>query len=118
LPAGLTISSAGVITGTPTTAGTSTVTVTAKDGTGAMGSATFTWVINPMGGGGGGGCHVTFTKSSEWQGGFVDNLVLANNGTSSISPWNLTFTFPGDQKITNMWNATFTASGEASARPG
>ena len=45
LPAGLSISSSGLISGTPTTAGTSSVTVTAKDGTGASGSATFTWTV-------------------------------------------------------------------------
>ena len=48
LPAGLSISSAtGLISGTPTTAGSSSVTVTAKDTTGASGSASFTWTINP-----------------------------------------------------------------------
>jgi len=42
LPAGLSISSSsGVISGTPTTAGTSTVAVTAADATGATGSASF-----------------------------------------------------------------------------
>jgi O-glycosyl hydrolase len=47
LPAGLSISSStGLISGTPTTAGTSSVTVTATDGTGASGSATFSWVIS------------------------------------------------------------------------
>jgi hypothetical protein len=55
LPAGLSISSGGLISGTPTTASTSTVTVTAKDTTGASGSATFTWTVNSSGGGGGGG---------------------------------------------------------------
>src|SRR3984885_2575557 len=45
LPAGLSISSSGLITGTPTTAGTSTTTVNAKDGTGAAGSASFTWTV-------------------------------------------------------------------------
>ena len=45
LPAGLSISSSGLITGTPTTAGSSTTTVTAKDGTGASGSASFTWTV-------------------------------------------------------------------------
>ncbi|HEY6315412.1 MAG TPA: putative Ig domain-containing protein [Streptosporangiaceae bacterium] len=48
LPAGLSIaSSTGLISGTPTTAGTSSVTVTATDTTGASGSASFTWTINP-----------------------------------------------------------------------
>jgi hypothetical protein len=52
LPAGLSInSSSGVISGTPTAAGSSSVTVTATDTTGASGSASFTWTINPSSGG-------------------------------------------------------------------
>jgi hypothetical protein len=47
LPAGLSInSSTGLISGTPTTAGTSTVTVTATDTTGASGSASFSWTVS------------------------------------------------------------------------
>ena len=46
LPAGLSISSSGLISGTPTTAGTSSVTVTAKDTTGATGTASFSWTVN------------------------------------------------------------------------
>jgi subtilase family serine protease len=45
LPAGLSISSSGLISGTPTTAGTYSVTVTATDTTGASGSASFTWTV-------------------------------------------------------------------------
>ena len=52
LPAGLSINaSTGLISGTPTTAGTANVTVTAKDTTNATGSASFTWTVNPVGGG-------------------------------------------------------------------
>jgi serine protease len=51
LPAGLSISSSGLISGTPTTAGTSNVSVTASSGT-ASGSTSFTWTVNPSGGGG------------------------------------------------------------------
>ncbi|MFF1920570.1 glycoside hydrolase family 3 C-terminal domain-containing protein [Streptomyces sp. NPDC058221] len=49
LPAGLSIDSGtGVISGKATSAGTSTVTVTAADGTGAKGSTTFVWsVVKP-----------------------------------------------------------------------
>lgn len=49
LPAGLSITSGGLISGIPTTAGTSTVTATAKDSTGASGSATFSWAVTPAG---------------------------------------------------------------------
>jgi putative Ig domain-containing protein len=52
LPGGLSInSSSGLISGTPTTAGTFSVTATATDNTGASGSTSFTWTINPSGGG-------------------------------------------------------------------
>ena len=53
LPAGLSInSSTGLISGTPTTAATSSVTVTAKDGTNATGSTSFSWTVSTSGGGG------------------------------------------------------------------
>ena len=47
LPPGLSISSSGLISGTPTTAGTYSVTVTATDTTGASGSAAFTITVSP-----------------------------------------------------------------------
>jgi subtilase family serine protease len=78
LPAGLSInSSTGLISGTPTTAGTSSVTVTATDGTGASGSASFSWTVSSSGGGGG-GCTAA--------------QLLGNPGfeTGSISPWTST----------------------------
>jgi non-reducing end alpha-L-arabinofuranosidase len=110
LPPGLSINSAtGLISGTPTTAGTSNVTVAATDTTGASGAASFTWTIGS--GSGGGGCHVSYVKSSEWPGGFVVNITISNTGTAAINGWTLTFTFPGDQKVTNAWNATVTQSG-------
>jgi hypothetical protein len=47
LPAGLSISSTGAITGTPSTAGTYSVTVTATDSAGTSGSVSFSWTVNP-----------------------------------------------------------------------
>ena len=75
LPAGLSInSSTGLITGTPTTAATNSTTVTAKDTTGATGSASFTWTINPA------------------SSGCTAQQLLGNPGfeTGSISPWTST----------------------------
>ena len=52
LPTGLSISSAGLITGTPSAAGTFTVTATVHDSASGTASTSFTWTINPAGGGG------------------------------------------------------------------
>ena len=73
LPAGLSISSStGLISGTPTTANTYSVTVTATDTTGASGSTTFSWTI---GSGSGGGCTAA--------------QLLGNPGfeTGTAAPW-------------------------------
>jgi hypothetical protein len=78
-----------------TTVATATATVAIQGGTGSSGS-----------------CHVGYTKSSEWQGGFVASVSIANTGTASISGWKLTFTFGGDQQITGAWDAGYSQSGE------
>ena len=111
LPTGLAISSAGLISGTPGVAGTFNATVTATDSTGASGSASFTWTVSdtrPAG-----TCHVDYTRSSEWGGGFTANLTITNTATITINGWTLAFAFPGDQKITSAWNATVTQSGQS-----
>ena len=75
LPTGLSISTSGLISGTPTTAGTYSVTVTATDTTSAAGSAGFTWTISAASGG---GCTAA--------------QLLVNPGfeTGKISPWSST----------------------------
>ncbi len=71
-----------------------------------------TYVVGTSGSGGGGTCKVTYATQSQWTGGFVAGVTIANTGSSAISGWTLKFTFPGDQKITNAWNGTETQSGE------
>lgn len=48
LPTGLTMTSGGRITGTPTAAGTYSVLVTVTDGFNLVGSAAFTWIITTL----------------------------------------------------------------------
>ncbi len=62
--------------------------------------------------GGTGACHVSYSKQSEWAGGFVANVTITNTGSSTINGWSLGFTFPGDQKITSGWSSTVTQSGK------
>jgi serine protease len=94
LPAGLSISSSGLISGTPNTAATSSVTVTARDTTGATGSASFSWIVNPQGGG---GCTA--------------QQLLGNPGfeTGAAAPWTLTAgvlnNSPSEPPHSGSWDA-------------
>uniref|UniRef100_UPI0004E0FB55 cellulose-binding domain-containing protein n=1 Tax=Streptomyces sp. NRRL F-5123 TaxID=1463856 RepID=UPI0004E0FB55 len=110
LPPGLSISSTGRITGTPTAAGSYAVTVTATDATGAKGTASFTWTVTG-GGSTGGTCHVTYTTTSEWAGGFTADVTVGNTSGTPVNGWSVTFSFPDSQKVANGWNATVTQSG-------
>ena len=58
-------------------------------------------------------CSASYATQSQWAGGFVAGLTVTNTGTTAISGWTLTFTFPGDQHVTNFWNTALTQSGEA-----
>ena len=57
-----------------------------------------------------GTCHVSYAPD-QWAGGFTANVSITNAGTSAINGWTLTFSFPGDQKVTNAWNTALTQSG-------
>jgi hypothetical protein len=75
LPAGLSInSSSGLISGTPTTSGSYSVTVSARDTTGASGSTSFTWKVNSQG-------------PQPPSTGTLDNFQRANQGPPPSSSW-------------------------------
>jgi hypothetical protein len=57
------------------------------------------------------GCKVTYTISSQWPGGFTANLTITNTSSTPLNGWTLTFTFPGSQQVTQLWNGNVTQSG-------
>ncbi|WP_420311071.1 cellulase family glycosylhydrolase [Streptomyces sp. YS-B37] len=69
------------------------------------------------GGDGGGGdgstaaCAATYTTTSDWGSGFNASVTVKNTGASALKSWQVKWTWPGSQQITNMWNATYTQSG-------
>jgi endoglucanase len=57
-------------------------------------------------------CTAVYSVTNSWAGGMQAQVTLTNTGTTAINGWTLQWTFPGDAKISNLWNATFTQTGE------
>jgi len=91
------------------TLGTSTVTITGTSGTLAPVTTTVTLTVST--GTTGFACHIGYTISSQWQGGFGAAITINNTGTTAISNWTLTWTFANGQTITQFWNGTEAQSG-------
>ncbi|WP_433363894.1 cellulose binding domain-containing protein [Actinoplanes sp. CA-142083] len=58
------------------------------------------------------GCRVSYTISSQWQGGFGASVAVTNLG-DPITGWTLRWSFGAGQAVTQAWNATVTQSGSA-----
>jgi endo-1,4-beta-xylanase len=56
------------------------------------------------------GCSVSYSQN-DWGSGASVSVTIKNNGTTDINGWSLAWNFTGNQKITNMWNATYTQNG-------
>ncbi len=55
-------------------------------------------------------CEVTY-QLSDWGPTFNADVTIHNTGTAAVDRWELSFHFPGDQAITQIWNATRTQDG-------
>ena len=56
-------------------------------------------------------CHVTYQVTSQWNVGFGTAITIQNTGSAPVNGWNLTWTWAGNQKITESWNSTYSQSG-------
>ena len=103
-------SSVLTLTGSNTAAaGTSNLTITGTSGT-LTSTAHLALTVSPAVASGF-ACHVDYTVSSEWPGGFGAAITINNTGTTTLSNWTLTWTFANGQTITQLWNGNATQSG-------
>jgi hypothetical protein len=58
-------------------------------------------------------CQVTWSVVNSWSGGFQLGFTVTNSGTVATNGWNVSFSWPGAQTISQIWSATATQSGAA-----
>jgi cellulose 1,4-beta-cellobiosidase len=59
-----------------------------------------------------GACSAAYSVLSSWSGGFQGQVVVTNTGSAPLNGWQLGWTFPGSQAVSNLWNGTDTQSGD------
>jgi hypothetical protein len=64
---------------------------------------------------GSGTCSGTYSVVNSWSGGFQGQVVVKNTSSGTLNGWSLGWTFPGSQTINNLWNGSYTQSGETVA---
>jgi Cellulose binding domain/Fibronectin type III domain len=58
-------------------------------------------------------CAVHYMVNSSWGGGFNAAITMTNNGSTAISPWQLTFSFPASgEAVQGGWDGTWSQSGQ------
>lgn len=107
---------------------------------GGAGLATNSFAVNVSGGGGGGTptptptttatppptptpsptsspgtgtCTGTYSLVNSWSGGFQGQVVVKNTGSSTLNGWKLGWTYPGNQRISSLWNGVLSQPGAA-----
>jgi glucose/arabinose dehydrogenase/chitodextrinase len=87
--------------------------VRARDAAGNLSPVSATVSVTTTAGGATGGCSVTATTQTQWGTGYViQPVTVTNTGTSPITGWTVSFTVPGDHRITGSWNATLPGGGQ------
>lgn len=54
-----------------------------------------------------GQCTVSYAITNNWGTGFQADLTITNNSSTAINGWSLTWSFPGNQQIVDLWNANW-----------
>ncbi|MFF9048875.1 cellulose binding domain-containing protein [Streptomyces parvulus] len=57
-------------------------------------------------------CRVDY-RLSDWGATFNSDVTVHNTGRTTLDGWELSFTFPGGQSITQIWNATHVQDGRS-----
>ena len=58
-------------------------------------------------------CAAAYSVSNDWGSGFTASLTITNNGTAAITGWTVTYSYAGNQTLSNGWNGAWTQSGKA-----
>jgi endoglucanase len=89
-----------------------TYTVKAYDAAGNLSPASAALTVATQGTGTSSGCTAAYSVTNQWNNGFTATVTVTNTGTAATHSWQVAWTWPNGQQVTNAWNATETHSGQ------
>ncbi len=63
----------------------------------------------------GASCHVSYVDQNDWGSGFTANLSITNTGLVTLTSWTVSWTYAGNQQISQSWNSNYTQAGKSVA---
>ena len=58
-------------------------------------------------------CTVRYAIVSAWNDGFTASVTIVNRTGAALNNWNVGWSFPGNQRVTNLWNGIATQTGQS-----
>jgi cellulose 1,4-beta-cellobiosidase len=58
-------------------------------------------------------CSAAYSVTTDWGTGFTAAITVTDNGTAAITGWTLTYSYSGNQTLTDGWSGNWSQSGEA-----
>ncbi len=90
-----------------------TYTVKAFDAAGNLSPASAPATATTQGAGADSGCTAAYAVTNQWNNGFTATVTITDTGTAATRGWQVGWTWPGGQQVTNAWNATEAHSGQS-----
>ncbi|MEZ0114564.1 endoglucanase [Catenulispora sp. EB89] len=89
-----------------------TYSVKAFDAAGNVSQASNPVTATTQGTGSNSGCTAAYAVSNQWNNGFTATVTITNTGTAATHSWQVGWTWPSSQQVSNAWNATESHSGQ------
>lgn len=62
-----------------------------------------------------GTCEISYVNQNDWGSGATISVTIKNTSASAINGWTLTWAFSGNQRISDLWNGSYTQSGTSAS---
>nr|AAK20911.1 rhamnogalacturonan lyase [Cellvibrio japonicus] len=100
---------------TPVGAATSSSSSVASSSSSSSSSSVASSAVSSSSAASGGSGSCSYVITNNWGSGFTGAIRITNRGSSAINGWNVSWTYSGNTRISNSWNATVSGSNPYSA---